>query len=68
MKALVELLKTLAGRRKEFRPKREGWTEPPLRDMLKFKKRKRTKQEKHDFIVDWINRIRLENNASDRKN
>jgi hypothetical protein len=68
VKALVELLKTLTRRRKEFRPKREGWTDPPLKEMLTFKKRKRTKQEQHDFVVNWINRIRLENDAGARKN
>ena len=68
MKALFELLKILTGRRKKFRPKREGFYEVPLKDQLVVKKRKRTEQEKHDFIVDWINRIRLENDAGARKN
>ena len=65
---LVEWLAALNKRKDKFRPKREGWYEPPLKDRLKFKKRKRTKQEQHNFIVDWINRIRLESDAGTRKN
>ena len=68
MKALFELLKTLTGRRKKFRPKREGFYEVPLKDQLVFKKRKSTEQERHDFLVKWINRVRLTGDAGRRSN
>ena len=68
MKALFELLKILTGRRKKFRPKREGFYEVPLKDQLVVKKRKSTEQERHDFLVKWINRVRLTGDAGRRSN